>query len=760
MRTITKYILIFWIPLISGKTIILDGNLDEPEWESAFVIDEYYEVVPFTLNPAKVKTTAKIFSNEEGIYVGFINYQENSSIISNKSLRDEWSANAEQNGVAIDFDSDGTKAYMFIVTLANIQRDGIRPLGSFPKFDWDGDWEAQTKKHNGFWVSEFLIPWNVVLMKPETNNKRKINVTTFRYLAKEKLWLNDTKTSGFRTNFLTNLRTIEVNNFSKRKINFFPFIAKTYNSVTSFNEDKIGAEIFLNTGTGKQINLTINPDFGQAESDEVIVNFSAQETFYSEKRAFFNENQSLFDLNHYDRYRIINTRRIGARSSYLCSSSLNEDDCVDSRKNYTDINYALRYTQKNNNIDFGVFVAKESDEKYTKGKDFYAIRSKKKIGNRTIGYFLTHVENNFLNESATVNVIDFANVKSNKLTTYNDLITSEREGESGFGFRSQFNYKPTQLSSRSGSLLYFDDSLMLNDFGYLKKNDWFHIGLGSNITLIDFKKRKEIKELELGIDFNYDSDTSGNSNPITIGQKNEFTFVNASKFQFTWDLKTSGKDTTITRKNIDYPYVKNTGSFSFNLDYESPSFGIWEYDWRIGYEDADKYESFDSNGYERRYAKIGGSFYPVDDFKVGFSTRIRNEKEWLNWIENNDLAVYDLSQKIISINMNWYRGSKHEVRLKSQFVALQAKNPRSLIVDQNGYLKNNNKEVSPFSEGITSFQVRYKYEIAPLSYIYLVYTKGGSVFEDNITRETSKIFKDPWKDPNNEIFSIKFRLKY
>ena len=66
MRTITKYILIFWIPLISGKTIILDGNLDEPEWESAFVIDDYYEVVPFTLNPAKVKTTAKIFSNEEG----------------------------------------------------------------------------------------------------------------------------------------------------------------------------------------------------------------------------------------------------------------------------------------------------------------------------------------------------------------------------------------------------------------------------------------------------------------------------------------------------------------------------------------------------------------------------------------------------------------------------------------------------------------------------------------------------------------------
>ena len=341
-----------------------------------------------------------------------------------------------------------------------------------------------------------------------------------------------------------------------------------------------------------------------------------------------------------------------------------------------------------------------------------------------------------------------------------DLISSERDGKTGFGYRSQFNYKPTPLSRRSGSILYFDDNLILNDFGYLNKNDWCHIGIGSDISLIDFSKFKKIKELELGIDFNYDSDISGNSNPFRIGQKNEFTFLNASKFQFTWDIKTSGKDTTITRKNIDFPYVKTKGSFSFNLDYESPSLGVWEYDWRIGYENADKYKSFNSNGYKRRYAKIGGSFYPSDNFKIGFTTRIRNEKEWLNWIENNDLAVYDLSQKIISINMNWYRGIKHEIRLKSQFVALQAKNPRSLIIDDNGYLNQSNKKVNPFSDGITSFQVRYKYEIAPLSYIYLVYTKGGRVFEDNVTRDTSQIFKDPWENPDNEIFSLKFRLKF
>ena len=190
----------------------------------------------------------------------------------------------------------------------------------------------------------------------------------------------------------------------------------------------------------------------------MIVNFSAQETFYSEKRAFFNENQSLFDLSHYDRYRVINTRRIGAASTYDCQESADEDRCDDERKSYTDIDFALRYTQKNDNSDVGIFVAQESDESFTKGKNFYALRSKNKIGTRSIGYFLTHVVNNFTNEKATVNVIDFINVKSDKLTLYTDFLSSEKEGVSGFGFRSQFVYKPSQLSRRSGSILYFEYS--------------------------------------------------------------------------------------------------------------------------------------------------------------------------------------------------------------------------------------------------------------------------------------------------------------
>ena len=124
------------------------------------------------------------------------------------------------------------------------------------------------------------------------------------------------------------------------------------------------------------------------------------------------------------------------------------------------------------------------------------------------------------------------------------------------------------------------------------------------------------------------------------------------------------------------------------------------------------------------------------------------------------MAVYDLTQKIISINLNWYKGTKHEVRLKSQFVALNAESPKSLITNEDGYLLDHTADVSPFTQGIASFQVRYKYEIAPLSNIYLVYTKGGNVFEDDSDRSTSQTFRDPWNNPDNEILSLKIRLKF
>jgi hypothetical protein len=407
---------------IKAESIIIDGVLDEPEWASAFRINEFYQTSPFNLKKTEDETLAYIFSNKDGIYVGFINKQSNSSMLSKKTLRDEQTSLSDKTGINIDFDGDGNKAYILAVNLGDSLFDAIKlKTGDF-KTDWDGDWIAKTKRHDGYWVSEFYIPWNLVLMSQPTGEKRTIKYSVLRYRAKEQTWVSSSGSMANRPDYFEKLDSLEIANYTKSKLNYFPYISANQNSVTKFDDNKVGAEIFYNSGTGKQINATFNPDFGQAESDDVVINFSAQETFYSEKRAFFNENQSLFNINNYDRYSVMNTRRIGSAPSYECTQENNSDECEDAKKNYSDIDFALRYSQKTGKTEMGFFTARENDESFSVGRNFYAIRSRTNLGSKTLGYMLTHVDDSFNNSTATVNVIDYVNVKSDQLTYFTDLL--------------------------------------------------------------------------------------------------------------------------------------------------------------------------------------------------------------------------------------------------------------------------------------------------------------------------------------------------
>jgi hypothetical protein len=516
--------LLFSTILIKAEYIVIDGILDEPEWANAFSISKFYQTSPFNLQKSEGETLAYIFSNEDGIYVGFINKQSNLSMLSKKTLRDEMTSLSDKNSINIDFDGDGNKAYILAVNLGDSLFDAIKiKTGDF-KTDWDGDWIAKTKRHDGYWVSEFYLPWNLVLMNQPKEDKRTIKYSVLRYKAKEQIWVSSSGSMASRPDYFEKLDSLEIANYTKSKLNFFPYVSSNQNSITNFDDNKIGAEIFYTSGTGRQINATFNPDFGQAESDNVVINFSAQETFYSEKRAFFNENQSLFNINNYDRYTVMNTRRIGSAPGYRCSEEDNIDECENSKKNYSDIDYALRYSQKTGKTELGFFAAREADESFSVGKNFYALRSRTDFGNKTLGYMLTHVDDSFNNSTATVNVIDYVNVKSDQLTYFTDLLFSEKEDDSRFGYRSQFNYQPSNFSYISGSILYFDENFQLNDFGYLKRADWIHIGLGGGFKQVNFSNESSINQIDMNFDFNYDSDTNGNSNPIRIDQKNEITF--------------------------------------------------------------------------------------------------------------------------------------------------------------------------------------------------------------------------------------------
>ena len=176
--------LLFFSIFVKAESIIIDGVLDEPEWANAISRNEFFQTSPFNLERSVDETVGYIFSNKDGIYVGFINKQSNSSMLSKKTLRDEMTSLSDKNSINIDFDGDGNKAYILAVNLGDSLFDAIKiKTGDF-KTDWDGDWIAKTKRHDGYWVSEFYLPWNLVLMNQPSGNKRTIKYTFLRYKAK------------------------------------------------------------------------------------------------------------------------------------------------------------------------------------------------------------------------------------------------------------------------------------------------------------------------------------------------------------------------------------------------------------------------------------------------------------------------------------------------------------------------------------------------------------------------------------------------
>src|SRR5213075_2869435 len=85
---------------------------------------------------------------------------------------------------------------------------------------------------------------------------------------------------------------------------------------------RVGADVKMGLGPNITLDGTVNPDFGQVEADPAVVNLSAFEVFFDEKRPFFTEGSQLLRGNGPSYFY---SRRIGARPS--CRASGDFVDC-------------------------------------------------------------------------------------------------------------------------------------------------------------------------------------------------------------------------------------------------------------------------------------------------------------------------------------------------------------------------------------------------------------------------------------------------
>ena len=737
--------------------ISIDGVLDEKEWETARKIDTFYEVYPYSLREVDdYMTQVLILESKEGLYFGFKNYQPNETMRVMNHMRDQERSISDKNGIVIDFNGDGVEGYNFFVSSSGSKGDGTVRNEKDRNWDWDADWETAATVDNGVWYTESFIPWTVASMKSQSGDIRKIKMAFYRMMMGIGKGVSTIKGSPFENLYLSVFNEYEVKNYSGSKLDFFPYITISEDIIGSDLLSKAGAEIFWKIDSSRQVNLTLNPDFGQVESDEVVVNFSAFETFYSDKRPFFAENNNLFDVS--DRmHRIINTRRIGGRPDYDCSTYGDlEKYCEQNRADTSEIDFALKYTQKGN-IDFGVMSASERDEKFSQGRDFYALRLNTKSNNLKYGYLGTYVDKPVTGENAQVNSIDFLYLPSEIHRMNGNFMHSNVNNQDGFGLTLGYAYNPNKDFSSGIGVNYYDDRLDLNDMGYLILNDRFMFNGRTQFKRTTFNEgsilRSRLFEIGYGSKFNVDSQRESSNFALKL----ENNYVNLSELKAEVFYRSTGRNTRITRGSQFSPFIKMPKGIGGYIDLTGPRRPTYIYGLRFERGRGSEHSPELGWGTKTRgYFK----YMPVDNLSLSLMHQHADENQWLNWFNDNLLATFHRKQRTSVVEMEWFHNNVHELRIKAQMVAFTGRNPQALYGDLSGNLNPEIIDIAPITISELAFQVRYRYEIMPLSYLYIVYSKGGRVSMQDDEDGLFSLYRRPWNSPEKENFTVKLRYRF
>ena len=741
-------ILSYLVVPVSFGAITVDGLLNEPEWADARVYSDFVTVEPLTSEPAKYVTEVRLITNEEGIFVGFTNYQPASVKRINRRFARDADIKADRVMVGIDFDGTAESAYDFTVGSANSRQDGVMGGGTHST-DWDGTWYSQTSSDKDYWYSEIHIPWTVAPMSDAGGGTKNMAFWFSRVVYNESLRFAFPNAFYTRSTFMEDWHPIEVKQVKASTLDWFPYASYNHNLRGSDDTDdaNVGLDFIWRPNSNTQLTGALNPDFGQVESDDLVVNFSAFETFVSEKRAFFTENQGLFNSAQPNEDVVLYTRRIGAG--------------VD--KGLLDVDVAAKLTHYGKTVDMGLFAVKEDTSGESAGGEFISSRIQRKSNNLAVGHRLTHVTRNFLEREATVQGVDVRWDSSDKVRVAAQILHSDihQKANDNNDYQSvdqqdyagwvNWSYTPSDEWSHALYYSHYGDEFEMNDMGYMRRN-----GFDELYGYHRYDQRKYDQESSLlsgSTEFAYSYIENTASERLSLWSELKFNWVFKSTRQLALDFEStsSGWDDRITRGNESY---FRPAKYKAGLRYESPRGNDFVFSAKV-------YAGTEDTGELYYGAFIRPELYLTETLTLGGRVGFKKYREWLLWdSEVSQLAGYETDRYSGDIRLDWYPSNRQEVRLKFQWIGLDAEVINSYQLDNSGDLQTSGTESSSFSISDTAFQIRYRYQLAPLSDIFLVYSRGGFFGSDSGDKGPGTLLNEGWSGVQVESLIAKIRYRF
>jgi hypothetical protein len=313
------------------SAINIDGKLDEPAWKSAVPSGDFTQSYPKIGAPPIDPSEVRILYDDDALYVGVRMFDSRpDSIAAQLARRDASGIYSDWLHLVIDTYHDRRNAFRFSVNPRGVQKDVLHSDDRSEDLNWDAVWQVATTVDSLGWTAEYRIPFSQLRFGGAGKGVDRLwGIQIQRDIARRNerdSWSPWKVTDPGYVSFSGDLTGI-VDIPTPRRLEIMPYVSTKLtrapgdpaNPFYRANDAKpsAGADLKYGLPGGLTLTATVNPDFGQVEVDPAVVNLSAYETFFPEKRPFFVEGASIFNMGSvqggpgYGSQQIFYSRRIG-----------------------------------------------------------------------------------------------------------------------------------------------------------------------------------------------------------------------------------------------------------------------------------------------------------------------------------------------------------------------------------------------------------------------------------------------------------------
>lgn len=295
-----------------ASPVVIDGRLDEAAWREATPVTAFRQYQPSEGAPASLPTGIRILFDDQAIYIGarMSDSLGAAGVRAPRARRDQLLDGNGNNGAFNSLTSDKLIVVLdpyhnhLDEALFEINPAGVRGESFNGDDSWDPVWEAATQVDSGGWTAELRIPYSQLRFSREAIQQWGLQF--WRYvdrLNERDMWSfrrqNETGGPAFYGHLdgitiARQPRQVEVVPYAVARAQFRPGAAGDPYHSGSERKLNVGGDLKYLLTTNLTLDATVNPDFGQVEVDPSVLNLSASETYYDEKRPFFVAGSSAF----------------------------------------------------------------------------------------------------------------------------------------------------------------------------------------------------------------------------------------------------------------------------------------------------------------------------------------------------------------------------------------------------------------------------------------------------------------------------------